>query len=99
MDVKKAVEPVEKALRLHGEFSDQEVHDIRFHLLDWFSELEGLVDLCSGRLSPEAGYEAIEAFLIHAPAHVAAAAKLFTGSPVTDVFEIGAVLADDDDEI
>ena len=33
-------------------------------------------------------------FLIHAPAHVAAASKLVTGLPVSDVFGIGATSED-----
>ena len=33
-------------------------------------------------------------FLVHAPNHIAAAAKLLTGFPVADVFCVGAVRED-----
>jgi hypothetical protein len=40
--------------------------------------------------------EGIESFLIHAPNHIAAAAKLM-GFPVQDIFGVGALSGNDDD--
>jgi hypothetical protein len=40
--------------------------------------------------------ELLRCFLLHVPNHVAAAGKLFTGVPVTDVFGVGAVSEDAD---
>lgn len=42
------------------------------------------------RFSPEEIGEGIRAFLVHAPNHLAAAAKQF-GYPVEDIFQVGAV--------
>ena len=35
-------------------------------------------------------------FLIHVPSHVAAASKLVTGIPVTDIFKVGATVESED---
>jgi hypothetical protein len=35
-------------------------------------------------------------FLAHVPNHLAAASKLLTGIPVTDIFGVGATSEDDD---
>ena len=35
-------------------------------------------------------------FLVHVPAHVAAAGKLITGLPVEDVFNVGAISTGED---
>jgi hypothetical protein len=67
--------------------------DIAFHMTDWLPSLEALVRVYQDPVSAteEQIRAALMEFLVHAPAHIAAAAKLLTGSPVTDVFDIGAV--------
>jgi hypothetical protein len=84
---------ISSALQASGDFSEVEVRDVAFHMTDWLRELEGLINLYQspGAFSASETEKILADFLIHAPAHIAAAAKLFTGNPVADVFEIGAV--------
>ena len=57
---------------------------IGFHLVDWQAEAAFLValSLYPERFSDEEIREGVEAFLIHAPSHVAEAARL-AGVPIT----------------
>jgi hypothetical protein len=69
----------------------EKAHDIAFHLSDWIADAAFLVSL---HLQPDAFTDEdirdrIEALLIHAPAHVVAAATL-AEHEVADVFEVGA---------
>jgi len=66
--------------------------DIAFHLTDWHWESNFLVALTlfPERFTPDEIQSGVEAFMVHAPNHVAAAAKLW-GFPVTDAFMIGAL--------
>jgi hypothetical protein len=86
---------IETALAHAGFAGTDEVtrRDIAFHMTDWLADLEQLIAIYESpeRATDEQVHEALSAFLIHAPAHLAAAAKLFTGDAVTDVFRIGAV--------
>lgn len=67
--------------------------DVAFHMTGWLVNLERYYDFC---LHPEK-YSAEEInrilmdFLIHVPNHVAAASRLLTGIPVSDVFGVGVV--------
>jgi hypothetical protein len=66
--------------------------DIAFHLVDWNADAAFITALI---LYPEKFTlddisDGVVALLIHAPNHLAAAAKLH-GTPVTDVFELGAL--------
>jgi hypothetical protein len=72
-------------------------NDVAFHMTDWLGDLEALVRFYRdpGALSSAKAAEILTSFLVHAPNHIAAAAKLFTGFPVADVFQVGA-LGDDD---
>jgi hypothetical protein len=68
-------------------FGDRTARDVAFHLTDWNSNAAFLVALL---LSPESFTAEeirgeVQAFLVHAPNHVAAAAKL-GGWPVEDVW-------------
>jgi hypothetical protein len=69
-------------------------------MTDWLVDLERYYDFC---VHPEK-YDAQEInkllmdFLIHVPNHVAAASKLLTGIPVSDVFGVGAVEGKSDNE-
>jgi len=71
------------------EFDDKRAFDIAFHLTDWNSDAAFIVALLlfPERFTPNEIRDGIEDFLIHAPNHVAAAAKL-RGYPVQDIFEI-----------
>ena len=68
-------------------------NDVAFHLTDWLNELTALVKFCQSPQShePEQVNELLLAFLLHAPNHIAAAAKLYAEFPVSDVFGVGAV--------
>ena len=69
--------------------SDEEIlhaDEIAFHLTDWNSEAAFLValHLFPERFTPEEIREGVEAFLIHAPHHIIAAARL-AGHPTDDI--------------
>jgi len=78
--------------------SPDDARQIGFHLTDWLSDLEPFVAFCSAPHSASNGEVArqIAAFLLHAPAHLAAASMLALGQPVTDDFELGAVISPSD---
>lgn len=77
---------------LSAEYPSEVARDIAFHLTDWTTEAAFIVALrlFPERFTPEEIRSGVEAFIVHAPNHTAAAAKLW-GFPVTDVFEIGAI--------
>jgi hypothetical protein len=87
--------PEAAAARIRGAMADLSAdvaHDIAFHLTDWAADAAFLVALV---LSPEKFTDAevragIRQFLIHAPNHVCAAAKL-ADEPVRDIFGVGAL--------
>jgi hypothetical protein len=70
-----------------GEAEILHADEIAFHLTDWSSEAAFLValHLFPERFTPEEIREGVEAFLIHAPHHVIAAARL-AGHPTDDIF-------------
>ncbi|MGI9264798.1 MAG: hypothetical protein ACR2QU_07705, partial [Gammaproteobacteria bacterium] len=61
------------------------------------SDLERLNDYCQApeALSAAQVSELLTDFLVHVPNHLAAASKLMTGIPVTDIFGVGATTEDD----
>ena len=67
--------------------------DIAFHLTDWADDLEEFYEYLSDpkKYSVKEANRIIHIFLQHATHHIVAAFKLYTGDPVNDVFEIGAV--------
>ncbi|MDB4883279.1 MAG: hypothetical protein JWL95_2045 [Gemmatimonadetes bacterium] len=75
-----------------AELPAQSAYDLAFHLSDWRADAAFLLalHLAPGRFSAEEVKEGVTQFLVHAPNHVAAAAKL-GGWPVEDVFGIGAL--------
>ena len=75
------------ALKDYGEMI---ARDIGFHMSDWNSDAAFVVDLhlFPERFTKREIEEGVRAFLIHAPNHIAAAAKLM-GYPVEDIFEVG----------
>jgi hypothetical protein len=68
-------------------------NDVAFHLTDWVQDLERFVSFCQSpdTYQPEQVNDILIAFLVHAPNHIAAAAKLYVDIPVTDVFGVRAV--------
>jgi hypothetical protein len=85
----------EVALR-EAELPDSVAEGVAFHMTDWLEELGAFSRFCAdpSSLSDAEVSELLTNFLVHAPNHVAAAGKLYTGMPVTDVFQIGATLQD-----
>ncbi len=73
-------------------------NDVAFHLTDWLEDLEVFVAFCRnpGSYTPDQVNDLLIAFLIHAPNHIAAAAKLYVDIPVQDVFGVGAVSTGED---
>ncbi len=69
-----------------------EARDIAFHMTDWNSDAAFIaaVLLFPERFTSEEIQSGIESFLIHAPNHVAAAAKLHR-FPIQDIFDVGAL--------
>ena len=64
--------------------------EVAFHLSDWIADAAFLValHLYPERFSKKEIDDGILAFLIHAPAHVMAAARI-AKAPLTDTFELG----------
>ncbi len=83
---------------LCADLPESVAHDIAFHLLDWNAEAAFLLalHLFPERFTPEQIREGVEAFLNHAPNHVAAAAKL-SGRAIADIFELGALDGPEED--
>jgi hypothetical protein len=75
-----------------SELSPTKIDDIVFHMTDWLEDLNNWSNFCANpnKLSPDEVHSLLIEFLVHVPAHLAAAAKLVTGLPVNDVFGIGA---------
>ncbi|MFA5010666.1 MAG: hypothetical protein WC644_01820 [Ignavibacteria bacterium] len=76
-------------------FSKKKARDIVFHMRDWIFEFMELVSYYKnpGNFSEDEISVILMNFLIHAPAHIAAAKKLYTGEALSDVFGIDAVNA------
>jgi hypothetical protein len=88
--IPEAREIIAKALAV--ERGDEAAKDIAFHLTDWNSDAAFIVAalLCPERFTAEEIQEGVLDFLVHAPNHIAAAAKL-ADWPITDVFNVGAL--------
>ncbi|HUI92567.1 MAG TPA: hypothetical protein VLX68_10005 [Chitinivibrionales bacterium] len=72
---------------------DKKIADrISFHLLDWTDDAAFIMALIlwPDKFTKQEISDGIYCFMPHVPDHLAAAAKLF-GTPVTDVFEVGAL--------
>lgn len=69
--------------------------DIAFHLTDWSEDAAFLValHLYPERLSPAEIRAGVIDLIVHAPNHLAAAAKL-AGHPIEDVFGLGELVED-----
>lgn len=80
-------------------FPQETANDIAFHLVDWNGDAAFLValHLWPEKFTDEDISKGLFNLFPHAPDHLAAAAKLF-GQPITDVFEVGALDGEDDEE-
>lgn len=67
--------------------------DVAFHMTDWLDDLSKFITFLEApdRQSAAQVNELLLAFLVHVPNHLAAAAKLYADSPVTDVFGVGSL--------
>ena len=87
---------IAEVARRDMELSDAVAHDVAFHMTDWLDDLDAYSRFCadpSSMSDAEVG-EMLTGFLVHVPNHLAAAGKLYTGVPVTDIFQIGATSED-----
>jgi hypothetical protein len=84
-----------------AELSPHAADEVALHLTDWLEDLEAFVSFCRSPTSytPEQVNELLLAFLIHAPNHLAAAAKLYADLPVQDVFGVGAITERKDGDV
>ena len=75
------------------ELCEDAARAVAFHLTDWLEELKSFQRFLEApaSLTDREVADALLAFLIHVPDHVAAAAKLYLGTSVSDVFGVGAV--------
>jgi len=87
------------ASALSADYPPDTARDIAFHLVDWHSDAAFMmaVHLFPERFTPEELVVGADMLLMHAPNHLAAAAKL-SGHPIQDIFEIG-VLDDSNHDI
>ncbi|HEV2695434.1 MAG TPA: hypothetical protein VG347_21240 [Verrucomicrobiae bacterium] len=88
-----------EVIRHEADFPDAVVKDIAFHLTDWLNDLEAYARFCADpdSMSDEEISQMLTGFLVHVPNHIAAASKLLTGVPVTDIFKVGATSEDTND--
>lgn len=89
---------VESARRLG--LSNDDAVDVGFHMYDWLSDLEKFWAFTQDAesLTPEELDKMLINFLVHAPNHIAAAAKLYTGNGLVDIFDVG-ICEDDIDRV
>ncbi len=75
-----------------------DISDAAFHMTDWLGDLNHWNSFCEKpeSLTGEEIQELLMSFLVHVPNHVAAAGKLITGIPVTDIFDVGATVEGED---
>lgn len=79
--------------------SESAAADVAFHMTDWLTDFEAYHRFCSdpSGLSDAEVSLLLTQFLVHVPNHLAAASKLYTNVPVTDVFGVGATSEESDD--
>lgn len=86
------------ASALSADHAPDTAREIAFHLVDWHSDAAFIMamHLFPERFTPEELSAGTDMVLIHAPNHLAAAAKL-AGHPIQDVFEVGVLEGADPD--
>lgn len=85
---------ITRAVLAESALSAQTADDVAFHMTDWVGDLEALVEFFEQpeAFSTEQISKRLHNFLVHAPNHLAAAAKLYADCPVADIFDVGAVV-------
>ena len=83
---------IEQALARSGPELAANATELAFHMTDWADDLAALQAFYAAPdgHSDDQVRELLMRFLLHAPAHLAAASRLYTGEPVADVFGVGA---------
>jgi hypothetical protein len=78
------------ASALTPEYGSEKAADIALHLADWSADAAFMhaLHLFPERFTTEEIQAGVQAFLIHVPNHIAAAAHL-SGWPIRDVFGVG----------
>ena len=86
----KARNRIENYAKTRG-LSEEAAMDVAFHIYDWLEDLERFIAYTkdSESFDDDQLDDMLRGFLIHAPNHIAAAAKLFTGYGVKDIFGVG----------
>lgn len=86
---------IQEAVQNTSELASSESADVAFHMTDWLGDLDRLVQFYSApeQFSDQEVHRLLVNFLVHVPNHVAvaAAAALLADSPVSDIFQVGAV--------
>ena len=79
-----------------AELSADDARDVAFHLTDWLDDLAAFLSFVRSPddMSARKVNDMLIRFLVHVPNHLAAAAKLYAGAPVSDIFGVGAVSAE-----
>jgi hypothetical protein len=92
-EIKKIEKRIRELMLSKGHLTENDAKDIAFHLTDWLDEMLRFAQFCNKpeKWNEHEIEELLCAFLTHVPNHLAAASKLFTGLPVTDIFGVGAV--------
>ena len=90
---------IAEVARREMELSDAAADGVAFHMTDWLDDLDAYSRFCAdpSRMSDAEISELLTGFLVHVPNHVAAAGKLYTGVPVTDIFGVSATSEERDD--
>ena len=96
MNQSEIVEAIVDAPKAEGFGDAKSRRDIAFHMTDWLRNLEEWHSFCQSPKTSDAAstMKLLIEFLVHVPNHVAAASKLLTDIPVTDVFGVGATAED-----
>jgi hypothetical protein len=84
---------IETAVISEGNLTASIARDVAFHMTDWIDDMTKYLKFCHDPEShtDEQVNATLLAFLLHAPNHLAAAAKLYADFPVRDIFEVGSV--------
>lgn len=82
------VDRIISAVSVHADLSEKESNDLAFHMTDWIDDFDDLHRLFENieNYDDENIYRVLLKFLIHAPEHIAGAAKILTGFGVEDIF-------------
>lgn len=99
-DTKRIRSAIQAAVQTRAELPEAVARDIAFHMTDWLDDLYDYHEFCEApdTRSSEAIEKLLIDFLVHVPNHLAAASKLLTGIPVTDIFGVGATSEDDESD-